>query len=267
VGHWRRSPQSVVPLRTHTVGSTQTVLPPEAFETIAKAAALAGDLTKPDGHVVQWGDNDSGRLVKLQPAWTRVQRCSEAGAAWSEDSLDHRSLVAATAAITGSDELSSFAGQWLEAHLARALACGRRVPVGSAAPIISVINEELDFELFLREIECCLRKSQAFRVRAARRRRTRRGSARRYPDFGHYVFRGSGRSAVGRCRYFGPKGFVGEAIGVNWPVTRALLLRPARLVLIDASPAVPLVPWLPADDLPLVCWGYGRTTARPPRSF
>jgi hypothetical protein len=45
----------------------------------------------------------------------------------------------------------------------------------------------------------------------------------------------------GRCRYFGPKGFVGEAIGVNWTVTRALLLRPERLVLIDASPAVPLV--------------------------
>ena len=119
---------------------------------------MAGDLTKPDGHVVQWGVNDFGRLVKLQPAWTRVQRCSEAGAAWMEDSLDHRSLVAATAAITGSDELSSFAGQWLEAHLARALACGRRVPVGSAAPIISVINEELDFELFLREIECLPRK-------------------------------------------------------------------------------------------------------------
>ena len=46
----------------------------------------------------------------------------------------------------------------------------------------------------------------------------------------------------GRCRYFGPKGFVGKAIGVNWTVTRALLLRPERLVLIDASPAVPLVP-------------------------
>ena len=43
--------------------------------------------------------------------------------------------------------------------------------------------------------------------------------------------------------------------------------RPERLVLIDASPAAPLVPWLPAAELPPVCWGYGRTTARPPRSF
>jgi hypothetical protein len=70
-----------------------------------------------------------------------------------------------------------------------------------------------------------------------------------------------------RCIYFGPEGFVGEAIGVDWTVMRALLLRPDRLVLIDASLAAPLVPWLPADELPPVCWGYGRTTARPPRSF
>src|SRR5262249_13780464 len=54
-------PQSDLPLRTYNVGDTKTLLPRGAFETIAKAAALARDLTKPDGHVVQWGDNDSGR--------------------------------------------------------------------------------------------------------------------------------------------------------------------------------------------------------------
>jgi hypothetical protein len=342
-----RPPQSDLPLTIHSVGNTQTVLPPGAFESIAKAAALARDLTKPDGHVVQWGDNDSGRLLKLQPAWAREQRYSEAGAAWMEDSLDHRSLVAATAAVTGPDELSSFAGQWLEAHLTRALSGGRRVPVASAAPITSVINEELDFELFLREIECLPeenRRRLEFALPGGVLDEVQRAA---YPEFGHYVFRGSRfflaircaarserppghshddalaielqvdgtdffvdpgtyvytplpdeknlyRSAGvhsvprpvngtgadfsrglfevadlpwGRCRYFGPEGFVGEATGVDWTVTRALLLRPERLVLIDASPAAPLLPWLPADELPPVCWGYGRITARPPRSF
>lgn len=341
-----RPPQSDVPLRIHTVGGTQTVLPLGAFETIAKAAALTRDLTKPDGHVVQWGDNDSGRLLKLQPAWAPVQRYSEASAAWIEDPLDHRSLVAATAAVTGSDELSSFAGQWLEAHLARALTCGRRVPVASAAPTCSVINEELDFDLLLREIQCLPQENRRRLEFALPGGVLDDVQCAVYPEFGHYVFRGSRfflaircaarsgrppghshddalaielqvdgrdffvdpgtyvytplpdernlyRSAAvhsvprpmngagadfsrglfevadlpwGRCRYFGPEGFVGEAIGVDWTVMRALFLRPERLVLIDASPAVPLVPWLPADELPPVCWGYGRTTARPPRS-
>jgi hypothetical protein len=342
-----RHPHSDVPLRAHTVGDTQTVVPPAAFETIAKAAALARDLTKPDGHVVQWGDNDSGRLLKLQPAWASVQGHSEAGGAWIEDSLDHRSLVAASAAVTGGDELSSFAGQWLEAHLARALTCGRRVPVASAGPITSVINEELDFELLLRGIES-LPKGNRKRLELALPSGVLDDVQRVvYPEFGHYVFRGSRfflaircaarferppghshddalaielqvdgrdffvdpgtyvytplpdnrnlyRSAAvhsvprpvngtgadfsrglfevaalpwGRCRYFGPQGFVGEAIGVDWMVTRALLLSPERLVLVDASSAAPLVPWLPADALVPVCCGYGRTTDRPPRTF
>jgi Heparinase II/III N-terminus/Heparinase II/III-like protein len=342
-----RPPQSDVPLRTYNAGNMQTILPPGAFETIAKAAALARDLTKPDGHIVQWGDNDSGRLLKLQPAWAPVQRCSEAGAAWIEDSLDHRSLVAATAAVIGSDELSSFAGQWLEARLTRALTCGRRVPVASEAPTTSVINEGLDFELLLRGLECLPnqnRRRLEFALPGGVLDDVQRAA---YPEFGHYVFRGSRfflaircaarserppghshddalaielqvdgrnffvdpgmyvytplpeernryRSAAvhsvprpvngtgadfsrglfevvdlpwGRCLYFGPEGFVGEAIGVEWTVMRALLLRPRRLVLIDASPAAPLVPWLPADELPPVCWGYGRTTTCPPRSF
>lgn len=92
-----RPPQSDTPLRTYNVDNTKTLLPRSAFETIAKAAALARDLTKPDGHVVQWGDNDSGRLLKLQPAWVRVRQGIGDGAAWVEDSLDHRSLVAPAA--------------------------------------------------------------------------------------------------------------------------------------------------------------------------
>jgi Heparinase II/III N-terminus/Heparinase II/III-like protein len=342
-----RPPQSNRPLRTYQAGNRQTVLPPGAFETIAKAAALVRDLTKPDGHVVQWGDNDSGRLLKLQPAWAPVQRCSQAGAAWIEDSLDYRSLVAASAAVIASDELSSFDDQWLEAHLTRAVACGRRIPVTSVGPTTSVINGAFDFEPFLRVIECLPEENRRrfeFALPHGVLDNVRRAV---YPEFGHYVFRGSrfflairsaGRSerppghghddalaielqvdgrdffvdpgthvytplpdernryrsaAVhsvprpvngtgadfsrglfevadlpwGRCLYFGPEGFVGEAIGVDWRVMRALLLGPERLVLIDASPAAPLVPWPPADELPPVCWGYGRTTACPPRSF
>jgi hypothetical protein len=342
-----RPPQSDVPLMTHSVGNRRTILPCGAFETVAKAAALARDLTKPDGHVVQWGDNDSGRLVKLQPAWARVQRDSQPGATWVEDSLDHRSLVAATAAVTGSEELSCFAGPWLESHLTRALARGQRVPITSGVPTTSVINEAIDFELLVRSFES-LPKENCRRLEFIMPTGVLDDLRRAvYPEFGHYVFTGSRfflgircaprserppghshddalaielqidgkdyfvdpgtyvytplpeqrnryRSAAvhsvprpvngtgadfsrglfevtdlpwGRCRYFGPEGFAGEARGADWAVTRVVVLRPERLVLIDASPNASLLPWMAADELPPVCWGYGRTTARPPRSI
>ena len=142
----------------------------------------------------------------------------------------------------GSDELSSLSGQWLEV-ISRVLllAGGEHVRVTRHFP-----TKEIYIAAAVHSVPRPMNGASA--------------------DFSRGLFEVADLPC-GRCRYFGPEGFVGEAIGVDWTVMRALLLRPERLVLIHALPAVPLVPWLPADDLPPVCWGYGRTTARPPRSF
>ncbi|MGA2042195.1 MAG: heparinase II/III family protein [Roseiarcus sp.] len=104
-------------------GGLISPLPPALFETLAAAGRLSRDATKPTGEVVQWGDNDSGRLIKPQPAHERSD------GRILEDALDHRGLVAAAAALTGQEGLGAWAGDRVEGQIARALARGRAVPV------------------------------------------------------------------------------------------------------------------------------------------
>src|SRR5262249_54243013 len=76
-----------------------TPIPSWLTSILVRAAGLARDASKPNGQVVQWGDTDSGRLLKLQPAWTEASPAARQGAAWVDDLLDHRALVAAAARL------------------------------------------------------------------------------------------------------------------------------------------------------------------------
>lgn len=53
-------------------------------------------ITRPDGQVVQIGDNDSGRFFKLMPAWMPD---TKAGALRTESHTDHRHLIEAARAL------------------------------------------------------------------------------------------------------------------------------------------------------------------------
>jgi hypothetical protein len=123
-----------------------------AAEAIAVAAAATGRaepllagmaeftraLTKPSGRIVQIGDNDGQRFLKLHPVLPTVR----AGAArrryanleaWTalpdgapyldEDGLDHRGFVAMAGALLGRDDLIAWAEErWLDAAWASAVA-------------------------------------------------------------------------------------------------------------------------------------------------
>ncbi len=100
-------------------------------------------ITKPDGRVVQTGDNDSGRFFKFFPTFDR-RTTAEARALyanleeypgpddapfWDEDFLDHRSLVAAANGLLERRDLRDFAGPALvaETALVRGLARAGRI--------------------------------------------------------------------------------------------------------------------------------------------
>jgi len=87
---------------------------------IQRMADFTCTVTKPDGRVVQIGDNDSGRFFKIGPVVGQP-------VGTPPDSLDHRALVAAIAGIIAQPEFDRFTGPAfeIESCLVRALT-GRR---------------------------------------------------------------------------------------------------------------------------------------------
>lgn len=120
----------------------ESPLPVWLLERVERMAEFVVDLTKPDDHVPQVGDNDSGRFLKVLPAVTsrtvadvRSERGSLEGyqglpddaTYWDEDHLDHRHVVAAVNGLFGRPDLGSFARAWtFESELVAAVAGGRR---------------------------------------------------------------------------------------------------------------------------------------------
>jgi hypothetical protein len=96
-------------------------------------------VTRPDGRVVQVGDNDSGRFLKLDLATrSAIVQSVDVGRqgrqAVQEDPLDHRSTLRAFGAMLGADRGANPQQAGLEAALVRELAAGIRVPVIRDAP-------------------------------------------------------------------------------------------------------------------------------------
>jgi len=73
---------------------------PNAYWTrLEKMAEFIGSITKPDGSIVQFGDNDSGRFIKLLPI---------------TNNLDHRYLIGALHSLKSKKGLSAFIQSQLE---------------------------------------------------------------------------------------------------------------------------------------------------------
>jgi hypothetical protein len=115
---------------------------------IAAMAEFSRAVTKPSGRVVQIGDNDSGRFLKLHPIFS-AHTPAEARLVFGnldlytglgedeiyldEEMLDHRPTIAAAAMLVARPELGAFAGHgWLDAAFVGALAKSPPVTVDAA---------------------------------------------------------------------------------------------------------------------------------------
>jgi hypothetical protein len=121
-----------------------TPFPPWYIERLERMAEFIMHITKPNGHVIQIGDNDSGRFLKLQPIFRQLTVAEakahyansdcfidspENAIYWDEDYLDHRHLVAAINGLFQRDDFARFTGEgWLETEIIRQLAKGICLP-------------------------------------------------------------------------------------------------------------------------------------------
>jgi len=159
------------------------------FERLECMADFTMHVSKPNGHVVQIGDNDSGRFFKLCPL----------------ADLDHRATVGAINGLFDRDDLADFAGveTTFEASVVSTLAKGRKLKpsanplavgrtvegakVDELAAIADVIIVPPDPEV-MRDLETCA-----------------------YPDFGLYIWRSSRFFLSVRCGPVGQNGNGGHA--------------------------------------------------------
>ncbi|MDP6475817.1 MAG: heparinase II/III family protein, partial [Alphaproteobacteria bacterium] len=97
-------------------------LPDQLSARLAAMAEFSIAITTPAGRIVQIGDNDSGRFLKLFPLFENEALTREAH-------LDHRHLVAAISALSDDPSLTSFTGaDHPERELVSALARGKKLP-------------------------------------------------------------------------------------------------------------------------------------------
>lgn len=110
--------------------SRESPIPDWCWERLVKMAHFTSALTRPDGRVVQFGDNDSGRFITLGSGEQIRADNDPASLLWS---LDHGALVAGIRALTGA-ELGTNVEDDPAAHIVRAL--GGFTGVSRIAPAI-----------------------------------------------------------------------------------------------------------------------------------
>jgi hypothetical protein len=127
-----------LPFYKPSESKTLTPIPPDLINHLKKIAEFTINITKPNGQIVQIGDNDSGRFFKIQPVMRKTKvadaRLKYANLDgynhlpddhdfWEEDFLDHRSLVAAINGLMNINEYTQFTGDsFIETELIRKMA-------------------------------------------------------------------------------------------------------------------------------------------------
>jgi hypothetical protein len=170
-------------------------------DRLMRIAELSIDATTPAGGVVQVGDNDSGRLLKLLPS------IKEPVGELSEDHLDHRHLVGAITGLVERPDFLAFAGPWaVEGMLVRRLAGGSTL---ATEPPPKLPRAEM------RRIQVSplrvngVARSLPIPIGGGSLRARLRTIA--YPDFGLFIFRSDRLFMSIRCGPVGQDGIGGHA--------------------------------------------------------
>ncbi len=205
--HKRYSNLKAPPIPFYSLkGSAQnTPFPPWYIERLEKMAEFTMHITKPDGHIPQIGDNDSGRFIKLKPLLypletvevenlTQKIKTPDDSPNLDEDHLDHRHLIAAINGLFERKDFAEFIGlEWIETSIIKQLAHGIRLP--------SYKNEEEPTAAEGR-YEIVDQSPQNLKLYS-------------YSDFGLYIFRSRDVYLAIRCGSIGQNGNGGHAHNDN----------------------------------------------------
>lgn len=164
------------------------------LERLAWAAYFAADVTKPSGEVVQVGDNDSGRFLKLTPLF------DGAGDQLHERHLDHRGFIAAAQGLFQLDLPTDPVGAF-ESAVVVALAGGKR----RMAPRPKMVELRRD------GTDGTARQLTRLRIIPGDPTALVGMSALAYPDFGLFMWKSPRAFVSVRCGPVGQNGNGGHA--------------------------------------------------------
>lgn len=199
--------------------------PDRYWHRLERMAEFTIDITRPDGKVIQIGDNDSGRLLKIHPSY-RVLTVAEARHRFDnldsyyslpdnadylfEDHLDHRHLVAAVNGFFDREDFVQYTKGWeFETQIVKSLTGGGAIRQAghesgrhAASGRFNITNSRTDVSSEVQSQRYC------FSVRSnGNLSRLRDGlQCCSYPDFGLYIYNNSRLYLAIRC---GPTGLNG----------------------------------------------------------
>ena len=190
--HKHRPPLKPAPLPTYETSAGTGVFPRWYLDRLEKMVEFTMNIARPDGFAVQFGDNDSGRLFKLDPSYTAMS-AAETRQAFrnldgytelpddapyvAENILDHRHTASAAGGLFPRDDFAAFSGERrLEQTIVRSLSGNTELPAQSLAD----------------------QTADGIQLHA-------------YYDFGLYIYRGTRFHLVVRCGDIGQNGIGGHA--------------------------------------------------------
>ncbi len=202
------------------------------FERLEKIAEFTMHITKPNCHIPQIGDNDSGRFFKLQSTHKKMtvaqakkrylnlegyEELPDNAIYLDEDFLDHRHLVASINGLFDRDDFTAFVGdEWLETDLIRNITDGitissyKKVGEPTAAEKVRIGSDNKWDEL------CSELEATPEEQKKAINIPLPDGAAvglklYAYPDFGFYIYRSKRFYLAIRCGSIGQNGNGGHA--------------------------------------------------------
>jgi len=207
------------------------------IERLEKMAEFTMDITKPNGHVIQIGDNDSGRFLKLTPVFHQLTGTDfkanyanlnegadllDNAEYLDEDHLDHRHLVAAISGLFEREDFKRFTGEgWFEPDLIRSLAKGLSLPSRRHHEQINN-NHRIYTEDYRDQNQLHGKLDPTRQPRRKEGRPEEKGMGHCkgfrfyvYPDFGLYIYRSEYLYLAIRCGAIGQNGNGGHAHNDN----------------------------------------------------
>lgn len=178
-----RPPVPLAPLAQFETG-VRSPVSPAAVERLAGIGRFARAVLRPDNNIVQVGDTDSGRFLKLHPMW---------GDGDEEDMLDPRHLISAVDALFGNAPRH----EWFDGAVIRSLMNGAtfQAPNAPAAPTVSTSSALLTAIDRVKALSPEAQRVVSFNVTNLPAQRT----LSHFPDFGLVVVKGEGFFLSLRC--------------------------------------------------------------------
>jgi hypothetical protein len=169
---------------------------PSILSKLARAAHFAFDTTKPSGDIIQIGDGDSGRFLKLSPGLERTTSIP------TERHLDVSGLIGAADGMFATGLPVAAIGA-VETEIVAALAGGDRISVGNLRPAQSFHGDATN--------EIAAQSVTRIVIIPPQPDALQKIESLAYPDFGLFIWRNSRSFISVRCGPIGQNGNGGHA--------------------------------------------------------